>query len=595
MENLFNDLTQSIWGIALIVLFFQGSIFVHELGHYLAARKRGLIIERFAVGFGPKLLRWKRQGVEFCLCLFPLGGYVALPQFADMGLIEGKSERPAPKLPPLSFADKMIVAVMGAVFNLIFAFVIATILWATGVPSSQRAESTQIGYALPEIETASGDIEPGPAYAAGLQPGDVILAVDGKFVENFGDIIHFLAASSGHNEEGNRLTHLTIQRGEETFDVDVQPVLVTHNERSGDRFREIGIEPAYPLIVEAVFEHSPAWKAGLRGGDHITHLNGQPIYSIHQIKAFLNEYPENPVKLTITRGKQTLQLDVTPATVAYSKPLALLHWENPESNLSIVTLFDNAQTDLANPATEGTLIVLDYRGPLLEQLHFQDQLLSVNGDAVNSIDALVQAAQSANHLQLDLEREGTQTTVRLDPPDQISITPPDTLTMLGFREGAQTVIIYRNPLRFFAESIRLTYTVIGALFNPHSDISVKHLAGPVTISRAIYRLSGVDVRLVLWFAAFININLAVFNLLPIPVLDGGHMLLAILTKVRGKPLPPALLMRVQAAFGMLFIGLMFYVLFYDSLRWWGDRQQEEAEVKAALQSAAQRIEIEFKP
>jgi regulator of sigma E protease len=121
-------IVSNLWPVFLIVLFFGGSIFVHELGHFLAARKRGLVVQRFSIGFGPKIFSWTRNGVEYRLSWLPLGGYVALPQLADMAGIEGESDKPREQLPPLTYADKMIVSVMGAVFNVIFAFLLACLI-----------------------------------------------------------------------------------------------------------------------------------------------------------------------------------------------------------------------------------------------------------------------------------------------------------------------------------------------------------------------------------------------------------------------------------------------------------------------------------
>ena len=118
------------WSIFLIVLFFGGSIFVHELGHFLAARRRGVKVERFSIGFGPRIFGWRgKDGVEYRLSWIPLGGYVALPQLADMAEIEGGSSGDREPLPPISYATKIIVFVAGAVFNLLFAFALACIVW----------------------------------------------------------------------------------------------------------------------------------------------------------------------------------------------------------------------------------------------------------------------------------------------------------------------------------------------------------------------------------------------------------------------------------------------------------------------------------
>ena len=136
---MFLDLIQSIasdlWAVFLIILFFGGSILVHELGHFLIARRRGVRVERFSIGFGPKIYAWRgKDGVEYRLSWLPLGGYVALPQLADLRGIEGESDVDAAQLPPVSYASKMLVFVAGAAFNVLFAFLLATIIWRAGRP-----------------------------------------------------------------------------------------------------------------------------------------------------------------------------------------------------------------------------------------------------------------------------------------------------------------------------------------------------------------------------------------------------------------------------------------------------------------------------
>ena len=138
--------------VAIFALGF--TIFIHELGHFLAARQRGLIITRFSIGFGPKLFGWTSNGVEYRLSAIPFGGYVALPQLSDMGRLEGNETQEnsgtedsdnrksawddfdedeneaVPEPPPkISYADKMIVSVMGAVFNILLAFALSAVLW----------------------------------------------------------------------------------------------------------------------------------------------------------------------------------------------------------------------------------------------------------------------------------------------------------------------------------------------------------------------------------------------------------------------------------------------------------------------------------
>src|SRR5215468_3073339 len=117
-----------------VVLLFNRLIFVHELGHFLAARWRGLKIDRFAIWFGKPIWKTKINGVEYALGTIPAGGYVALPQMATMESIEGKSESSGFSLPPISALDKIIVAFAGPLFSFLLAFCFAFIVWMVGRP-----------------------------------------------------------------------------------------------------------------------------------------------------------------------------------------------------------------------------------------------------------------------------------------------------------------------------------------------------------------------------------------------------------------------------------------------------------------------------
>jgi len=113
----FSDALQALlsntWSFLLVVVFFGGSIFVHELGHFLAARRRGARVERFSIGFGPAIWSWRGQdGVEYRVSWIPLGGYVLLPQLADLGPIEGESAADGKKLPPIDYVSKLLILVV---------------------------------------------------------------------------------------------------------------------------------------------------------------------------------------------------------------------------------------------------------------------------------------------------------------------------------------------------------------------------------------------------------------------------------------------------------------------------------------------------
>ena len=276
--------------VALFALGF--TIFIHELGHFLAARNRGLVITRFSIGFGPKLFGWTRNGVEYRLSAIPFGGYVALPQLSDMGRLEGNEdpqkaksqdpehsrsawddfdddeveEEPQPILPKITYTDKMIVSVMGAVFNIILAFALSAILWFFGYDVTDSQLTTQVGYVAETVERWNPLVEEGeevtsPAKKAGLLPGDEILAVDGAPVDNFMDIQNRIITGKQQTAQGRRLLNLTILRNGKESKIEVYPEVWGPEE-----IRAIGIGPKNLFYWRIICRHA-CRKAGLQVGD----------------------------------------------------------------------------------------------------------------------------------------------------------------------------------------------------------------------------------------------------------------------------------------------------------------------------------------
>ena len=142
-----------------VLLLFNLLIFVHELGHFLAARWRGLKVDRFAIWFGKPIWKKKINGVEYALGTIPAGGYVALPQMAPMEMLEGKGDEPVETLPPISALDKIIVAFAGPLFSFLLAYVFALIVWGVGKPEIKFDQPTTLGWVDPT----------GPAWKSGLR------------------------------------------------------------------------------------------------------------------------------------------------------------------------------------------------------------------------------------------------------------------------------------------------------------------------------------------------------------------------------------------------------------------------------------------
>jgi regulator of sigma E protease len=254
--DLFHSIISNLGSIALVVFFFGGSIFVHELGHFWAARRRGVHVERFSIGFGPKIVSWRGQdGVEYRLSWLPIGGYVALPQLADMGVIEGENTTDTKALPPISYSTKIIVFAAGAAMNLVFALVLASVIWLIGEPLSSDMATTRIGYVSPTIELSDGTKVPSPASQAGLQIGDAVRAIDGVRVTDWSSLMQTLITSSGRDEYDQPMAVFTIERGGRELEIVLFPRLA-----GDEKYRRVGISPGYELIVHGVAAGSVAEK-----------------------------------------------------------------------------------------------------------------------------------------------------------------------------------------------------------------------------------------------------------------------------------------------------------------------------------------------
>src|SRR5207302_1712221 len=207
-----------------VLILFNLLIVVHELGHFLAARWRGLYIEKFGVWFGKPLWKKTINGVQYSLGSIPFGGFVALPQLAPMDLIEGKADVDRARLPKISALDKIIVAIAGPLFSVLLALVFACIVWAVGHPVSESDLTTVIGYVHQDS----------PAAKAGLRPGDKILEVDGRPVSRFfgmnDSVVWNVVRSEGPS------IPFKIERGGKLMTIDVVPVI---QETSGWRRKSI--------------------------------------------------------------------------------------------------------------------------------------------------------------------------------------------------------------------------------------------------------------------------------------------------------------------------------------------------------------------
>ena len=433
-----------------VLILFNLLIVVHELGHFLAARWRGLYVERFGVWFGKPLWKKKINGVQYSLGSLPFGGFVALPQLAPMDIIEGKADVDRARLPKISALDKIIVAVAGPFFSLLLAICFAAIVWAVGHPVSEADSTTVIGYVAPDS----------PAQKAGLQPGDKILAVDDKPVRRFlgmNDSVSWDVVRS----EGEKIA-VKFQRDDNVQTVWVEPYKAETRGWRRKSVRQLLVYPAETPIIAKVEANTPAAAAGLRAGDIIRGFDKTPIYNPVALLEYINKHPDNQLVLHIERGGAKLDIPVKPTplpTGDQMKPRIGIEWD-----------------------TAGI----------------------------------------------------------------VSIQHP-------------------SPVEQVYNSVASTLKTIGAVASPKSDVKLQHLSGPVGIWNIYLRLFEAEGgwKLALWFSVVLNVNLAILNMLPIPVLDGGHIVLALIESIRRKPVNIRVLEVVQTTCAVVIIGYMVYITFFD--------------------------------
>ncbi|HTY88008.1 MAG TPA: site-2 protease family protein, partial [Candidatus Acidoferrum sp.] len=379
----------------------------------------------------------------------------------------------AEPLPNVSPLDKIIVAFAGPLFSFLLAVGFALVVWGVGKPTNEGDTSTRVGWVD----------ENGPAWKAGLRPGDRILEVDGHPVKHFAptsadSVTWRIVTSEGTNipiryvRDGQEATAnaSVYHRPRKEWKIDVFGLFSFNIPVERTPLRQVLIMPAMRSVIYSVASNSPAALAGLVKGDEVVAVDGKPIYhpwAVISVEDSWSNSPVTPITLTVKRGDQ--QFDRTLLAVKPVQPT------NSSPSLGILEL-----------------------------------------------------------------------------GDQPNVT-----------------LVYPGPLEQIRSSVDQIFGTIGALLHRKGEIGVQQLGGAVMIARVYYNLfeSEEGWRLALWFSVIFNVNLALINLLPLPVLDGGHILLSLIEAICRRPISARILNAIQTGFAMLLIGFMVYIAYFDTGDW----------------------------
>ena len=523
-----------IASVALMVIFFGLCIIVHEFGHFIVARFCGLHVEAFSVGF-KKIWGKKINGVEYRIGCIPCGGYVDLPQIdSTTDEITDSAGNPLPHAEPWK---RIATAFAGPLFNIIFGFALGVVIWLVGLPQPDTDQYTEF--------TVRDVPEDCPEYRAGLREGDRIVKLNGSAFEmSWNDFAQRIML----NDDNVKQVTLEIVRDGKTSEISYTP---EPNDllMPGEKVMMPFFQPELHVYVLPLYG-SPAKKAGIRAEDRVTAVDGKPVNGADELIDIITFSNGKTLTLSVERDGGQVDIPVTPVPLPGSKP-------RPQIGIRFSTLHNLCEVMETIPGL-----------PAAEILRPGDVIAAFNGESLKKDPMKFSELVSANgekEIVLTVERPGEE------EPLELRITPrivtPHEIGVSFYR------IEHPTPWKQFCNVLKMTKRTLKSLGHTiqskvgqdtgYTTIGVQHLSGPLGIGRYLIKTFRGSFMQGLYLVVMISFSLGLFNLLPIPVLDGGHIMIALIEMAIRRPIPTKLVQPVTYFFMFVLIGFMVIVSFFD--------------------------------
>ena len=524
-------------------------IFVHELGHFAVAKWCGVRVEVFSLGFGKKILQHKRGDTIYCISLIPLGGYVKM--FGDELGAKLTTEDKKYSFIHKNVWQRIAIVLAGPMMNFFFAILIFALLSWTGEE-----------FRKPIV----GDISKNSkAFTSGLRSGDEIVRADGRNVKTWDDLVDVLTLQSGRNV----LLEVLRPNTEGLIQVSLVPQLKANPNLLSTK-SEVGDVEGLTFIsrssVVGVRGSSLAEKMGFKTGDRVLKVGTVEVKHFRDIENLILPLQGTTLSFEVERfiSKDKTETVAFEAKVPTHSSLQGLGIENPE--LFLMEVVPDSPADKAG-------------------LKRGDRLVAINEKKLNAFEDTLNTVKSytgESPLNFEIERDGAPVKFEIVP------TMSKLMSGQGVEEKRYTIgiipwITYASPTltkiqwsgietleRGLDRTLEVSaMTIMGFLRLIQNKISPKNIGGVISIGQAASETFKIGWFQFLTMMAIVSVNLFILNLLPIPVLDGGHLLFYTIEALRGAPLSMRKLEVAQQVGLVVLMSLMVFALFNDFSRIFG--------------------------